>query len=126
MQLAHSKQILGNIGEQMACQFVHHLHYEVLERNWRCGHSEIDIVAKDPNLHTIVFIEVKTRTSDLAFQSICISNHQKMALSHAMEMYCNPLKELHECRFDLIKVLLKNSKCEIHHDKAIFSPIDFE
>ena len=34
-----------------------------METNWRSGHKEIDIIAKDENI--IVFVEVKSRTNDI-------------------------------------------------------------
>lgn len=33
----------------------------ILERNWRCAHGEVDLIARDGE--TVVFVEVKTRTS---------------------------------------------------------------
>lgn len=51
----------GQTGEDLACQFLLHLGYQILYRNIRCLHGEIDIVAfHERNLH---FIEVKTRKS---------------------------------------------------------------
>ena len=35
--------------------------YSILERNWRCGHLEVDIIALKRGL--LVFVEVKTLTS---------------------------------------------------------------
>ena len=53
---------LGVDGEQRAAQWYTERGYEVLARNWRCREGELDLVlAKD---RTIVFCEVKTRTSD--------------------------------------------------------------
>ncbi|MCU0380723.1 MAG: YraN family protein [Chitinophagaceae bacterium] len=52
----------GKQGEEKAARWLRKRDFEILERNWRCGHLEIDIIAtKDQYLH---FIEVKTRTSN--------------------------------------------------------------
>ena len=50
---------LGKLGEELATQFLTEKGYEILEKNWRNKHKEIDIVAKDGN--ELVIVEVKTR-----------------------------------------------------------------
>ena len=52
---------LGKRGEQMAEQYLLQHGYQVLHRNWRHSHYEIDIIAiKQQVLH---FVEVKLRSS---------------------------------------------------------------
>lgn len=50
------------LGEDAACEFLKKKGYKILERNFRKGYGEIDIIA----LHekTLIFIEVKTRSSN--------------------------------------------------------------
>jgi putative endonuclease len=55
------KQRLGKSGEDLAVSFLRKNGFEILERNYRFGHKEIDIIGKDEN--TIVFIEVKSGRS---------------------------------------------------------------
>ncbi len=58
-------------GEDAACAFLQKKGYKILERNFRKGYGEIDIIAIHNN--TLVFIEVKTRTSNkygTAFEAI--------------------------------------------------------
>jgi len=45
----------------MAARYLRDVGLEVLERNWRCEHGEIDIVARDGGC--LVICEVKTRRS---------------------------------------------------------------
>jgi putative endonuclease len=54
---------LGREGEDLACAHIEGLGMEIVERNWRRRSGEIDIVAREPG--TTVFVEVKTRRSDL-------------------------------------------------------------
>lgn len=49
----------GTQGEDFACACLQKDGYEILERNWRSGHSEIDLIAQKEKI--IAFIEVKTR-----------------------------------------------------------------
>jgi putative endonuclease len=56
-----AKDELGRAGEQRAAQHLTQRGYAVLDRNWRCGQGEIDIVASHgPHL---AVVEVKTRRS---------------------------------------------------------------
>lgn len=56
---------LGALGEQLAVDHLQQLGLVVLERNWRCRYGELDVIAADIPARTVVFVEVKTRTSDL-------------------------------------------------------------
>lgn len=53
---------LGAAGEDLAARSLKSLGYRIVERNYRCPLGELDCVAlKD---RTLVFLEVKARTSD--------------------------------------------------------------
>jgi putative endonuclease len=56
----NAKGVLGQQGEQLAASFLTEAGLEILDRNWRCAHGEIDIVARDGQ--TLVICEVKTRS----------------------------------------------------------------
>lgn len=57
-----ARQRLGAHGERVAARRYEALGYEVVARNWRCGDGELDLVLRRDA--TLVFAEVKTRTSD--------------------------------------------------------------
>lgn len=52
----------GRWGEDFAARHLERLGLVIVERNWRCRTGEIDIIASDDG--TIVFCEVKTRSSE--------------------------------------------------------------
>ena len=56
----HNKD-LGRKGEEAAARYLVRRGYDIVERNWTCIAGEADIIALDGD--TIVFVEVKTRTS---------------------------------------------------------------
>ena len=56
---------IGTLGEDLAVEHLTSLGLKVLDRNWRCRYGELDIIAADDATRTAVFVEVKTRTSDL-------------------------------------------------------------
>lgn len=53
------RKVLGAQGEEHACRHLTSIGYTILDRNWRQGHGELDIVARSPN-GILVFVEVKT------------------------------------------------------------------
>lgn len=58
---------IASLGEDKACEFLRKHGYKIIERNFRKGYGEIDIVAIHPSTgsgQALVFIEVKTRTSN--------------------------------------------------------------
>lgn len=56
------RRALGARGENLAARWYEGHGYTIIERNWRCREGELDIIARTGT--TIVFIEVKTRSSD--------------------------------------------------------------
>ena len=54
-----ARQGLGRTGEHLAAQALMNTGYHILERNFRCRHGEIDLVAEDG--HDLIFVEVKAR-----------------------------------------------------------------
>lgn len=56
---ADPRRGLGALGERLAGEHLEREGYEILERNFRCGAGELDIVAADAR--SLVFCEVKTR-----------------------------------------------------------------
>jgi putative endonuclease len=57
-----TKRELAIIGEEHAARYLTSRGYRILERNYRASRGEVDIVAEQRD--TLVFIEVKARSSD--------------------------------------------------------------
>ena len=59
-----STLVTGQYGEDLAAEYLRGLGWTIVDRNWRCGSGELDIVAYEPveRTHTTVFVEVKYRT----------------------------------------------------------------
>lgn len=58
-----TRKELGAFGEQVAVAYLEGLGLRILQRNWRCRYGELDVIAADET-HTVVFVEVKTRSGD--------------------------------------------------------------
>ncbi len=113
-----NKQI-GTKGEEIACSYLKKLGWKILEKNFRYSkYAEIDIIAKETN--TIVFVEVKTRTTSNfghpfeAINTKKINNIYKATLS-----YLQSTQERYEdYRIDIISIL-GNPNPKIEHIKNI-------
>lgn len=67
----------GLEGEEIAVRFLRSNGYSILERNYRTRSGEIDIIARKKK--DIVFVEVKSRTSDSFGSPLEAVNKKKIA-----------------------------------------------
>ena len=113
-------KLTGNLGEQLATDYLKNLGYEILERNWRFSkNGEIDIVAfyKD----TLVFVEVKTRKTlsfGHPFEAIDEKKYNQVH-SIANAYLAQTTHKYKKCRIDGISVIL-TSPPKIEHIKNLF------
>ena len=59
-----ARMLLGRRGEDVACSFLMRMGHRILERNYRSGHLEVDIISVDGN--GVHFVEVKSRVAPVA------------------------------------------------------------
>lgn len=115
----HVKKELGNMGEQIAVEYLEKNNYKILKKNFYCKLGEIDIVAKDGQ--EIVFIEVKTRSNINCGQPSEAVNDIKQKHMYKAATYflykSNCLNNF--IRFDVIEVLIENGKFNVNHIKQI-------
>lgn len=110
----------ARLGEDNACKFLQKLGYKIIDRNFRKGYGEIDIIAIHNN--TLVFIEVKTRSSDKFGTPLeAITPWKLRPLLKTAEFYKMTHKNLPEqMRMDAIGVKVLGSSIEnIEHIKNI-------
>lgn len=103
---------LGRFGEKAAADYLKKKGYRILEKNFRAGKNEIDIIASRKK--EIVFVEVKTRTlsalGDLPYGNpleAVDTPKQKRTLAAASAYLCKSETEQMP-RFDIIEVYLKH------------------
>lgn len=76
----------ARFGENIASKFLQNKGYKIIERNFRKGYGEIDLIAIYKN--SLVFIEVKTRTTNLYGGAIeAIAYHKLQSLIKTAQFY---------------------------------------
>jgi putative endonuclease len=96
----------GRLGEAFAVEYLVGQGYEILEKNYQKQFGEVDIVAREQG--TIVFIEVKTRHSNLfGAPPEAVNGRKQRQLSKIAQDYLLT-HQLHDmaARFDVIGVTL--------------------
>lgn len=112
---------LGKLGERLAEAYLKRHDIEVLETNYRWKREEIDLIAKDTNI--LVFVEVKTRTSDAyAPPEKSVSRSKQRHLIRAANAYIQEKKIDLEARFDVISVIYNTYETRIDHIRDAFYP----
>lgn len=77
---------VARFGENIACKYLLNKGYKIIDRNFRKGYGEIDIVATKENI--LIFIEVKTRATSLFGGAMeAISNSKLHKLIRTAEYY---------------------------------------
>ena len=119
-----NKQLdFGHQCEFMACRYLEKQGYLIQETNWRCGHKEVDIIAKEGEM--LVIVEVKARKSeDFTNAEDAVDEKKMRNLIKAAHNYIL-IKNLDcETRFDIITVILDNNgEYKLNHIKDAFLPI---
>jgi putative endonuclease len=96
---------LGRSGEDAAASWYEEQGYEIVARNWQCRDGEIDLIVRGPR--TVVFCEVKTRTTD-AFgapvEAITRAKRDRLRRLAARWLAEQP-RPVREIRFDVVSVL---------------------
>ena len=111
---------LGKWGEEMAAEYLLRQGYTIMERDWKSGHRDLDIIALDGN--TVVFVEVKTRRNRLFTEPEMAVDYQKIRnLQQAANHYIKYRHINQEVRFDVITVVgSMNGTPSVEHIKDAF------
>ena len=117
-----SNKALAEKGEELAAQILSDKGYEIIERNYRYGHGEIDIIANDPASKCTVFVEVKTRKNlEFGEPEYAITKAKQRQIRKIAELYLFE-KEIQEidCRFDVVTILFEdfNNPIKNHYENA--------
>lgn len=114
--MSNNKDI-GNLGEDLASEYLEEQGYKIIERNFRCKLGEVDIIAMDAE--EIVFVEVKTR-------KVLVYGQPKDAVNKIKQKHIYKAAEyyllINNCldaytRIDVIEIYFEEMKYKINHIK---------
>ena len=109
----------GKQGEAEAVRYLEDNGYQILTRNYRHQHAEIDLIAQKGKL--LVFVEVKTRTNVSYGNPEEFVNYTKAKLvMKAAEHYIFAQNWLFDVRFDIVAVTLAGNELRIKHIEDAF------
>ena len=125
--MTEKKHELGKRGEALAASYLKRKGFKILDRNWEGTAGEIDLIAMDKN--TLVFVEVKTRSSEsFGTAKEAVDGRKKTHLSNVAKEYLKKKGEKkRRVRFDVVAVSIKGDTLfdrlrspKIEHIKGAF------
>lgn len=102
------KKILGSFGEKTAAKMLTDKGYKILMKNYKAVGCEIDLIARKDG--TLVFIEVKTRSSDnygTPEEAINHSKAQNITKAALAYMHENKISDV-PVRCDVVSIIIDN------------------
>ncbi len=111
-------KVTGNRGESLAAEHLMQKGYKILARNYRSKWGEVDIVAKVGEI--VVFVEVKTKSTDKYGEPWEMVNHHKIEQVKRMgEMWCREYAWEGRVRVDVVGVWLDQEEPRIEHWESV-------
>ncbi|MDD3678819.1 MAG: YraN family protein [Patescibacteria group bacterium] len=103
---------IGDLGEDIACDFLTSNNYKIIIRNYRSRYGEIDIIALDQKDDFLVFVEVKKKTSDRFGEPSEMINERKIKKIIATAEFFLQENKLDNCQTRVDAILINNKGLE--------------
>lgn len=111
---------IGKLGESLAIAHLQDKGYKILHTNFRFEKAEIDIIAEISRY--VVFIEVKTRTSDFTLPEKAVTKKKQALIHKASNEFLYRQKIDKNVRFDIISIFIWPDNTKIYHMEDVFFP----
>ncbi|MCK9209827.1 MAG: YraN family protein [Ignavibacteriaceae bacterium] len=110
----------GKEGEELAVTFLVEKGFEIIERNYRYGKGELDIIAREKGF--LVFVEVKSRESlEYGLPEEAITKRKMSQIRKIAEAYLAEKNITDEnIRFDVVAILFLKGEISIEHYENAF------
>ncbi len=122
-----ANKITGNRGERLAGEYLERKGYQIIGRNYASKWGEIDLIARC-QIHdlgfkreeVVVFVEVKTKTTDKYGEPWEMVNHWKIEQVKRMgEIWCREFDWQGRVRVDVVGVYLDDVVPRIEHWESV-------
>lgn len=112
--------LVGRAGEDAAAELLRKKGLKILERNWRKGRLELDIVCADGT--TLVFVEVKTRQAEgMSDPADALTPAKRRVLTRAAQAWLAAHNAWRRpCRFDVVCVRKRGLALSAEHYRHAF------
>jgi putative endonuclease len=118
--MSAARQAFGELGERIAERWLQRQGWRVMQRRFRYGHRDIDLVVERDGL--VAFVEVKARRGDRFGDPVEAVNWKKQReLGRSARVWIDRHGRSPEAyRFDVIGVLVAGARVRIRHVKNAF------
>lgn len=111
----------GDKGEAEAAEYLRGIGYEIKAIRWKYERYDLDLIAQ--NKTHIVFVEVKTRYSDVygePWEAVNKGKRKRICIS--ADAYIQQFNVVLEPRFDIVSILKMGERSTIQHIEEAFWP----
>ena len=118
--MSAARQAFGQLGERVAERWLRRLGYTVVNRRFRNGHRDIDLVVERDG--TVAFVEVKARAGDQFGDPVEAVNwkKQKELTRSALTWISRHGRTGEQYRFDVVGVLIQGESVRVRHVENAF------
>jgi putative endonuclease len=119
--MSAARQAFGELGERIAERWLRQRGWRVVQRRFRNGHRDIDLVVEQDGV--VAFVEVKARRGDRFGDPVEAVNWRKQKeLGRSARVWIDRHGRAPEAyRFDVIGVLVSGERVRIRHVANAFS-----
>lgn len=116
-----NQTLIGRDGEEAAAEYLRRKGYNILEKNYRVGGAEVDLITRIDE--TLCFVEVKTRGSDnYGLPEEFVTLRKRRKIIRAALIYSTSHEEYHDffIRFDILSILYEDGDIVFNHIQHAF------
>ena len=119
--MSAARQAFGELGEKIAERWLRRRGWKVVNRRFRNGHRDIDLVVEQDGM--VAFVEVKARRgNDFGGPVAAVNWRKQKELTKSAQIWIDrhghPLEQY---RFDVVGVLVNGAQVRVSHVPGAFS-----